>query len=202
MHRFLLFLTLLAPMLCYAAGTQRLTQFFDRTTSLRAQFEQVVTDSGGKKVQEVSGTMQILRPGKFRWDYRQPYQQEIVGDGKRIWLYDPELNQVTVRNMSEALGASPAALLSGSREIEKNFTLQELEARDGLEWISARPKDAESGFDEVRLGFGKLGLERMELLDSYGNLTAIRFSSMEINPALAQQIFEFKPPAGADIVGE
>jgi len=190
------------PLAAHAAGTQRLTQFFDKTTSLRAQFEQVVTDNRGQKVQEVSGTMQILRPGKFRWDYRQPYQQEIVGDGTRIWLYDPELNQVTVRNMSQAIGSSPAALLAGSREVERNFTLQDLKSNDGLEWVTATPKGQDSGFDQVRLGFGKLGLERMELHDSYGNLTSIRFSSVETNPGLSEQIFMFKPPAGADIVGE
>jgi outer membrane lipoprotein carrier protein len=202
MRIFLLVLSMLLSNLAYAADTQHLTRFFDNTTSLRAQFDQVVIDSRGQKVQEVSGTMQLLRPGKFRWDYRQPYQQEIVGDGTRIWLYDPELNQVTVRNMSQALGSSPAALLAGSKEVEKNFNLQELEPEGGLEWIAATPKDTDSGFDQVRLGFGKLGLERMELLDSYGNLTKIRFSSMEINPRLGQQIFMFTPPADADVVGE
>ncbi len=202
MRQLVITLFFLLPVAAHAAGTQRLTQFFDKTTSLRAQFEQVVTDNRGQKVQEVSGTMQILRPGKFRWDYRQPYQQEIVGDGTRIWLYDPELNQVTVRNMSQAIGSSPAALLAGSKEVEQNFTLQDLKSSDGLEWVTATPKEADSGFDRVRLGFGKLGLERMELLDSYGNLTAIRFSSVETNPGLGQQIFMFKPPAGADIVGE
>lgn len=202
MHKLVFTLFFLLPLASHAAGTQRLTQFFDKTTSLRAQFEQVVTDSRGQKVQEVSGTMQILRPGKFRWDYRQPYQQEIVGDGTRIWLYDPELNQVTVRNMSQAIGSSPAALLAGSKEVERNFSLQDLESSDGLEWVTATPKKADSGFDRVKLGFGKLGLERMELLDSYGNLTAIRFSSVETNPGLGQQIFMFKPPVGADIVGE
>jgi outer membrane lipoprotein carrier protein len=202
MRKLVLILFFLLPVAAQAAGTQRLTQFFDKTTSLRAQFEQVVTDNRGQKVQEVSGTMQILRPGKFRWDYRQPYEQEIVGDGTRIWLYDPELNQVTVRNMSQAIGSSPAALLAGSKEIERNFTLQDLKSSDGLEWVTATPKEADSGFDQVRLGFGKLGLERMELQDSYGNLTAIRFLSVETNPGLGQHIFMFKPPAGADIVGE
>src|SRR5690606_11855123 len=189
MRQLVFTLFFLLPVAAHAAGTQRLTQFFDKTTSLRAQFEQVVTDNRGQKVQEISGTMQVLRPGKFRWDYRQPYQQEIVGDGTRIWLYDPELNQVTVRNMSRAIGSSPAALLAGSKEVERNFTLRDLNAGDGLEWVEATPKEPDSGFDLVKLGFGKLGLEQMELLDSYGNLTTIRFSSMETNPGLGQQIF-------------
>jgi outer membrane lipoprotein carrier protein len=193
---------LVLPSLAFANGTERLMDFFDKTSSMRAQFQQVVTDNQGQKVQEVSGTMQLLRPGKFRWDYNKPYQQEIVGDGERIWLFDPELNQVTVRNMSQAIGSSPAALLAGSKEVEKNFTLENLRDKDKLEWVLAKPKDKDSGFDEVKLGFSKAGLERMELQDSYGNLTSIRFSRLERNPALTQQIFMFKPPAGADIVGE
>lgn len=202
MPKFILTLLLSLPALASAAGTERLMEFFDKTSSMRAQFEQVVTDNRGQKMQEVSGTMQLLRPGKFRWDYNKPYQQEIVGDGERIWLFDPELNQVTVRNLSQAIGSSPAALLAGSKEVEKNFKLENINGKDNLEWVSAKPKDADSGFDEVKLGFGKAGLERMELQDSYGNLTSILFSKLERNPKLNQQTFMFKPPAGADIVGE
>lgn len=190
------------PSLASAAGTQRLMEFFEKTTSMRAQFQQVVTDSRGQKVQEVTGTMQLLRPGMFRWDYQKPYQQEIVGDGTRIWLFDPELNQVTVRNMSQAIGSSPAALLAGSKEIEKNFVLEDVGVEDKLEWVLAKPKDKDSGFEQVRLGFSKSGLERMNLQDSYGNLTSIQFSKLERNPRLNQQSFMFKPPQGADIVGE
>lgn len=190
------------PLFAHAGGAERLTDFFEKTSSMRAQFEQVVTDNRGQKVQEVSGTMQLLRPGKFRWDYDRPYQQEIVGDGARIWLFDPELNQVTVRNMSQAIGSSPAALLAGSKEVERNFTLENFKSADKLDWVTAKSKDQDSGFDQVKLGFGKSGLEKMELQDSYGNLTSIRFSKLETNPKLDQQTFMFKPPAGADIVGE
>lgn len=202
MPKLILTLLLALPSLALASGTERLMEFFDKTSSMRAQFQQVVTDNRGQKVQEVTGTMQLLRPGKFRWDYQKPYQQEIVGDGTRIWLFDPELNQVTVRNMSQAIGSSPAALLAGNKEIEQNFTLENLGVEDKLEWVLAKPKGQDSGFDEVRLGFGKAGLERMNLKDSYGNLTSIQFSKLERNPILNQQIFMFKPPQGADVVGE
>jgi outer membrane lipoprotein carrier protein len=202
MKKIALSLLLAMPMLAHAAGADRLKEFFEKTSAMRAQFEQVVTDNRGQKVQEVSGTMQLLRPGKFRWDYNKPYQQEIVGDGERIWLYDPELNQVTVRNMSQAIGSSPAALLAGSKEVEKNFTLENLPSKDKLEWVLARPNDRDSGFDEVRLGFGKNGLEQMQMQDSYGNTTSILFSRLERNPRLDARGFMFKPPAGADIVGE
>lgn len=202
MPKLILTLLLALPSLALASGTERLMEFFDKTSSMRAQFQQVVTDNRGQKVQEVTGTMQLLRPGKFRWDYQKPYQQEIVGDGTRIWLFDPELNQVTVRNMSQAIGSSPAALLAGNKEIEQNFTLENLGVEDKLEWVLAKPKGQDSGFDEVRLGFGKAGLERMNLKDSYGNLTSIQFSKLERNPTLNQQTFMFKPPQGADVVGE
>lgn len=202
MKKIALLLLLAAPMLAHAAGADRLKEFFEKTSAMRAKFEQVVTDNRGQKVQEVSGTMQLQRPGKFRWDYNKPYQQEIVGDGERIWLYDPELNQVTVRNMSQAIGSSPAALLAGSKEVEKNFTLENLPSKDKLEWVLARPNDRDSGFDEVRLGFGKNGLEQMQMQDSYGNTTSIFFSRLERNPRLDTRSFMFKPPAGADIVGE
>lgn len=202
MPKLILTLLLTLPSLAFANGTEHLMEFFDKTSSMRAQFQQVVTDNRGEKVQEVSGTMQLMRPGKFRWDYQKPYQQEIVGDGARIWLFDPELNQVTVRKMSQAIGSSPAALLAGSKEVERNFVLENLGVEDKLEWVLARPKDKDSGFDEVRLGFSKAGLERMNLKDSYGNLTSIQFSKLERNPNLNQKTFMFKPPQGADVVGE
>jgi outer membrane lipoprotein carrier protein len=202
MSKFIVALLFAIPSLAQAGGAERLTAFFDKTSSMRAQFQQVVTDNRGQKVQEVSGTMQLQRPGKFRWDYNKPYQQEIVGDGEKIWLFDPELNQVTVRNMSQAIGSSPAALLAGSREVEKNFILEDIKSADKLDWVSAKPKDQDSGFELVKLGFGKAGLEQMELQDSYGNLTSIRFTQLETNPALSSQVFIFKPPVGADVVGE
>ncbi|MDP2248175.1 MAG: outer membrane lipoprotein chaperone LolA, partial [Nitrosomonadales bacterium] len=146
MPKLILTMLLALPSLAFANGTERLMDFFDKTGSMRAEFKQIVTDNRGQKVQEVSGTMQLSRPGKFRWDYNKPYQQEIVGDGTRIWLFDPELNQVTVRDMSQAIGSSPAALLAGSKEVEKNFTLENVSNKDKLEWVLAKPKDKDSGF--------------------------------------------------------
>lgn len=195
-------LLLTMPLLAHADGVERLRAFFDHAASMRAQFQQIVTDNRGQKVQEVDGTMQLQRPGKFRWDYNRPYQQEIVGDGKRVWLYDPELNQVTVRNMDQMLGSTPAALLAGSKAVEKDFTLENLDRGDRLQWVLAQPRQKDSGFDEVKLGFSRNGLEKMELYDSYGNLTSISFSQLEQNPALDQSVFSFTPPPGADVVGD
>lgn len=169
---------------------------------MRAEFQQTVVDKQGRKVQEVTGTMQLQRPGKFRWDYNKPYVQVIVGDGARVWLHDPELNQVTVRSLDKALGNTPAALLAGSKEIEKSFTLKDEGRQDDLDWVLATPKDQESGFEKVFLGFKNDKLQEMELHDSFGHMTVIEFSKLEANAKLANQAFRFVPPPGADVVGE
>ncbi len=193
---------LLAPLHATASGVEKLKAYFESTNAMRADFHQTVLDAQGKKMQEVNGVMQLKRPGKFRWDYFKPYVQEIVGDGTRVWLYDPELNQVTVRMLSKALGSSPAALLAGNKEIEKGFDLKDDGERDGLDWVIAMPKDKDSGFEKIDLGFAKDSLQKMQLHDSFGHTTVIEFSKLERNPKFADQVFNFKPPAGADIVGE
>lgn len=202
MKKFLLSLTLAIPLVAHAEGVERLKSFFQNTNSIRAHFHQTVLDNQGRKIQEVDGTMQLQRPGKFRWDYNKPYVQQIVGDGEKVWLFDPELNQVTVRALSKALGSSPAALLAGSKEMEKNFSLKDEGRQDDLEWVLATPKDKESGFEQVFLGFKNDVLQEMELHDSFGHMTIIEFSKLERNPKLAQQLFKFVPPAGADVVKE
>ena len=193
---------LILPNLAHADGIERLKAFFQSTTSMRALFHQTVVDSKGRKVQEVDGSMQLQRPGKFHWDYYKPYLQLIVGDGEKVWLYDPELNQVTVRALDKALGSSPAALLAGNKEIEKTFVLKNEGVQDGLEWVSATPKNTESGFERVLLGFKEKLLQEMELHDNFGHITVIEFSKLERNPKLEAKSFRFTPPAGADVVGE
>ena len=196
-------LLMAAPLLAQADGVESLKAFFKSTNAMRAHFHQVVTDAQGGKVQEVQGNMQLQRPGKFRWDYDQPYVQQIIGDGEKVWLYDPDLNQVTVRAMNKAIGSSPASLLAGAQDAERNFTLTAVSGRsDGLEWVQAVPKAEESGFDKVLLGFSGDGLQKMELHDSFGHTTTIHFSKLERNPSLNSGSFKFKVPAGADVVGE
>ena len=202
MTRWLFYFLLILPNLAHADGIERLKAFFQSTTSMRALFHQTVVDSKGRKVQEVDGSMQLQRPGKFHWDYYKPYLQLIVGDGEKVWLYDPELNQVTVRALDKALGSSPAALLAGNKEIEKTFVLKNEGLQDGLEWVSATPKNTESGFERVLLGFKDASLQEMELHDNFGHITVIEFSKLERNPKLAAQDFRFTPPTGADVVGE
>lgn len=170
------------------------------TTSGTASFTQVVFDRSMRKLQETSGSMQFQRPGRIRWTYLKPYEQTIVGDGEKLWIHDKDLNQVTVKPMGQALGGSPAALLAGSNDIEKDFRLNAAGMQEGLKWIEATPRNTEATFQKVRLGFGKAGLEAMELTDSFGQTTIVRFSDIVRNPPLAPGLFKFAPPKGADVI--
>ena len=192
----------LMPVWAQAGAIDQLHQFLNNTRTLKAEFAQVVVGKNGRKPQNSSGVVAISRPGKLRWDIQKPYPQLVVGDGEKIWIYDPELKQITVRKAGQAISGSPAALLSGSNDLEKNFTLRETGEAEGLVWVEATPKNSESGFEKVRLGLAGSDLKAMELHDSFGQTTLIHFSRMERNPALPAATFKFIPPAGVDIVGE
>lgn len=192
----------LAPLFAQAGAVDQLHDFLKNTRTLRAEFAQTLVAKNGRKPQQSSGVVAISRPGRLRWEILKPYPQLVVGDGDRIWIYDPELQQVTVRKAGQAIGGSPAALLAGSNELEKNFTLTEAGDADGLNWVEATPKAADSGFEKVRLGFVGSELKAMELFDSFGQTTLIRFSKIERNPGIGPGLFRFSPPPGADVVGE
>lgn len=185
-----------------ATSLDSLKSFLSDVKSARAHFKQQVLDKKMSTVQETSGTMLFSRPGKFRWVYEKPYEQLIVGDGVKLWMYDVDLQQVTVKRMDSALGSSPAALLAGSNEIEKHFDLKDVGKRGNMEWLEATPKDKESTFENMRMGFSEKGLEVMELRDHFGQTTVIRFSGLERNPKLAPEAFKFVPPKGVDVIGD
>jgi outer membrane lipoprotein carrier protein len=185
-----------------ASTVDELKSLLQQTTTARAHFAQIVLDSNMRTLQRATGTMQFSRPGKFRWEYDKPYEQIIVGDGARVWLYDKDLNQVTVRRFDRALGSSPAALLAGSNDIEKDYTLTGLSSRDGLDWLEAVPRTQDTAFERIKFGFGKTGLEAMELRDQFGQITVIKFSTIERNPKLPPESFRFTPPKGADVISE
>jgi outer membrane lipoprotein carrier protein len=185
-----------------ASSLDTLKAFLDQTTSAKARFAQMVLDKNMKQLQQATGTMQFSRPGKFRWEYDKPYEQTIVGDGEKLWIYDKDLNQVTVRKLDSALGSSPAALLAGSNAIEKSYTLTNLGNQEGLDWLEAVPKTKDTAFERIRLGFSKKGLEAMELHDQFGQVTVIKFADVERNLKLSPKIFEFAPPKGADVITE
>ncbi len=193
---------LLAPAVVPAAGTEALKSFLAQTQTLKARFAQMVLDKNLKTLQQAQGVMQFSRPGKFRWDYQKPYEQVIVGDGSKLWIYDKDLNQVTVRKLDRALGASPAALLAGSNDLERDYTLSNAGMQNGLDWLEAVPKSRDTVFERVRMGFGKSGLEAMELRDQFGQVTVISFADVERNPRIAAEVFRFVPPQGVDVITE
>ena len=197
-----LFLGLVMALLALPAHAEnRLQAFIGQAKALSAQFSQTVYDRNGRKTQEATGSFQLQRPGKFRWTYQKPYEQLIVGDGKKVWIYDADLAQVTVRPFDRAVGESPAALLAGNNEIEKFFQLKEAGNRDGLDWIEATPKSQEGSFERVRIGFKGDELHTMELKDRFGQTTLLRFSKLQRNPALSADPFRFTPPKGVDVLG-
>ncbi|OGS93769.1 MAG: outer membrane lipoprotein carrier protein LolA [Gallionellales bacterium GWA2_59_43] len=194
---------LFSSLSAHAGGIDKLKEFIASTKSAQADFIQVVLDQNGKRIQSASGTMQFVRPGKFRWTYQKPYEQLIVGDGAKFWLYDADLNQVTVRKLDAALGSSPAALLSGSNEIERGFTLKESGTQDGLDWLRATPKAQDSSFSGILMAFNaQAELVIMELNDQFGHKTVLRFSGLKRNPQLSPSLFKFVPPKGADVLSE
>ncbi|MBK6653780.1 outer membrane lipoprotein chaperone LolA [Zoogloea sp.] len=201
-------LRLLAAALLFAAGTvqadslAQLKQFMDGTRSARGSFTQQVFSKSGRKPQQASGTFAFSRPGKFRWVYEKPYAQLLVGDGSKLWAWDQELNQVTTKKLGQALGSTPAAILAGDNALEKNFTLKDDGAADGLEWVEARPKADDSSFERIRMGFSGGQLKAMVLHDNFGQTTSLNFLQMERNPSLDGGLFRFVPPKGADVVGD
>ncbi|MDX1374770.1 MAG: outer membrane lipoprotein chaperone LolA [Burkholderiales bacterium] len=185
-----------------ASSLDRFQRYVQTTSSARADFEQKVFDGRSQLVQTATGRFSFERPGRFRWTYLTPTRQLIVGDGERVWIYDEDLAQVTVRRLERALGSTPAALLAGSADVTQAFEFTELGTRQGLEWLEAKPLDAEAGFARIRLGLSAVGVEAMELLDHFGQTTQLRFSNVERNPALDPSRFRFTPPPGADVLGQ
>lgn len=191
----------------FAAGphtaAERVHAFVAGTKTFKAGFTQTIASSkAGRKPQTTSGSVLLSRPGKFRWQVDQPYPQLMVGDGQKVWLHDPDLNQVTVRKIGDALDGTPAALLAGDNSIEKRFALADGGSADGIDWVEAVPKGKDASFTKIRLGFRGDTLAAMEMHDNFGQTTTIRFTNVEKNPAIAASQFKFTPPAGADVVGE
>jgi len=193
---------LVLPALARADALERFRTFLRETQSARTQFEQKVFDREKRLVQASSGTFAFQRPGRFRWQIRVPYEQLIVGDGTRVWIHDPDLNQVTVRSMGKALGSTPAALLAGDQDVERAFELANVGEIAGLAWLEAKPRDKDAGFERIRLGLGTGGVEAMELYDHFGQTTLLQFSRFLRNPTFEPSTFRFTPPQGADVLGE
>jgi outer membrane lipoprotein carrier protein len=193
---------MLVPPCVLASSLERFSEFITGTLTARGEFEQKIFDANRRLLQESRGVLAFSRPGRFRWSYVKPYAQLIVGDGSKVWIYDEDLKQVTVKKLDLALGSTPAALLAGNNEAMRAFRLSDKGTVDGVEWLEALPRDKEGSFERIRMGFGPDGLKVMELVDSFGQTTVLRFKSLERNPSLSPSLFRFSPPKGADVIGD
>ncbi len=202
MKSLLTLLLVTCSLTAHAGGIDALHAFVAHSRTARAQFSQTVYDSHGAVRQRSDGTMEFSRPGRFRWVYRAPYEQVIIGDGKKIWLYDADLAQLTIRNLDKALGSSPAALLAGDNAIERYFTLADDGSRNGLDWLLATPREADSSFRSIRMGFNGDELIALDITDNFGGRTELRLQHIERNPTLPASDFRFTPPPGTDVLSD
>ncbi len=171
--------------------------------TLTADFVQVVQDKRGQVTDRATGTLTLSRPDRFRWDYLEPYEQTIVADGQKLWLYDPDLQQVTVRSLEQGLGATPAMLLSGAGKVADAFKAGSIETRQGVKWCRLVPAQQGSDFERVSLAFdARAELTAMELVDKLGQTTTIEFRRMKRDARVPDSQFRFVPPPGADVIGE
>jgi len=191
----------LCPVLAHAAGAiAQLHAFVENVHAAEGRFAQSTAAAQGPGRPPQTGSFTFQRPGRFKWAVERPYEQLVVSDGKQVFQYDPDLNQVTVRKVDQAIGASPAAILFGSGSLEQAFDLSELPARDGLAWLRAKPRTADAGFAQVDIGFADNLPARIELLDNFGQTTRVELTGIRPNPSLPADEFHFTPPAGVDTV--
>ncbi len=183
-------------------GAERLQGFLDELKTLRADFVQTQLDPKEEVVEEGEGVLYLNRPGRFRLEYSSPYEQLYVADGERMWMYEIDLDQVSVREQGNALGDTPALLLSTTAPLAENFTIEELGEHGGLSWLELRPNSKDTSFSFMRTAMEGEILRAMEMVDGFGNTTRLYFVSMERNPAIDEAKFQFTPPPGVDVIGE
>jgi chaperone LolA len=202
LKQFIVACALALPMIAHAGGVERLKAFIAGAKTAEADFTQTVADKSGRVTQQASGKMAFARPGKFRWDYSAPYEQVIVGDGVKLWLYDVDLEQVTVKSLGDVIAGTPAALLAGDDSIEKYFSLKNAGEAGGLEWLEATPTTRDTTFERIRMGFKGDVLVQMELFDFFGQRTTLKLSRFVRNPTIAPSRFTFTPPKGTDVISD
>ena len=190
-----------------ATGLQSLELFVKSVKSGRAEFTQVVTSPAKEgqvaRSKTSTGSFEFSRPNRFKFIYKKPFEQSIVADGQTLWLYDVDLNQVTARKQAQALGSTPAALIASAADLkalQSDFNLSDAPDKDGIEWVLATPKASDNALQSIRVGLRGGALVALEILDSFGQRSVLTFGHFEVNPALATKTFEFKPPAGADVI--
>ncbi|WP_394341020.1 MULTISPECIES: outer membrane lipoprotein chaperone LolA [Roseateles] len=182
-----------------ADAVSALRDFAREVKSASAQFKQTVNSPDGKRSKSSQGSFEFQRPNQFRFAYSKPFEQLIVGDGQKVWIFDPDLNQASSRRMNQALGATPAALLAGGN-LERDFTLKALPSEGGLDWVQALPRQADGGFQSLKIGFKGRDLAALEIVDGFGQRSRLDFSGLAVNASLPADRFRFVLPAGADLV--
>ncbi len=201
------FLTILSSQVVIAGdkkisqGETYLENFLENTQTLEANFQQTLRAYDGEILQQTEGEFYLDRPARFRWNYKSPYEQIIVSDGERIWIYDVDLQQVTVQKQSSDLPASPMALLEDSTTLHRDFNIVPLDENDGVYRLKLLSKSKESDFGEIVIGLDASGLRFMQLHDQFEQVTDIVFSDIDTNKKLSKEIFEFIPPEGVDVFG-
>jgi len=197
----------LYPAPIYAdTAIQRMNQFFNNVNTMSANFSQSVKSENRSNPEESAGVFQMQRPGKFRWNYKKPFEQQIVADGKNLWVYDVEMEQVIVKSEDLVLGSTPAILLSGNASITDKFEVTEEMHNDtgskDVFWVQLLPKDKETGFEKLIMGFSGDSLQFMELKDTFGQVTRLTFSNLKVNQPIDPSVFKFKIPKGVDVIDE
>ena len=181
---------------------KQLKAFLSAPKSITANFKQVLINEAGDPLQTSYGQFYLQRPGKFRWDYTKPFLQQIISTSGKVWFYDTDLEQVTVKKLDESVGSTPALLLSGDVPLEDNYKIEQQGTDGDMQWIKLVPKSQDSTFKSVLIGLEKGNLSGMQLNDNFGQLTRIYFSNLKINQPIKPELFEFKAPAGADVFAE
>ncbi|MCW8956289.1 MAG: outer membrane lipoprotein chaperone LolA [Gammaproteobacteria bacterium] len=183
-------------------GTELLQAFLQKTTTMQASFRQELHDNHGFLLQESAGQFSLQRPGKFIWDYVLPYEQKIISNGNKIWIYDSELEQVSVKKYDQVLTGAPILLLDKQKPLSEDFSVFELGKQGELFWVSLKPKTAENDFQQIKIAMAGKQLDTMKLIDNFDQTTTLVFTDLKTNLKLANDLFEFVPPSGTDIVGD
>ena len=184
------------------AGEDRINAFLADIESMQANFEQTLYDEDLNRLEDSRGVMYLQRPGRFRWDYIEPYPQMIISNGRTLWLYDSELAQVTVKTLDQDIANTPSMLLSSDEPLENHFEIAELPGADDKVWVELKPKSPDATFSNMRVVFQGDDLHSMEFVDSFGQTTQIKFFLLRKNPDIDESRFEFTPPEGVDVVGD
>ncbi len=201
MFRWIVLLFAALPLMAQAGeGINSLDGFLKKMKTLQGQFVQIQYNADRRETQRASGTLELARPGRFRWVYTHPYHQELAADGESLWIYDQDLEQATQKPLRQALGQAPIMLLMENKPLDQDFLLTELGRDQGMDWVELKPREEGADFREVKFAFQNRMLSRMQLTDAFGQITLIEFSGMVLNPVLPEGHFQFNPPAGVDVV--